>query len=447
MTSEDIDLIESQSETDDVIVETEDEELLENQADIDEELKLKIEARKKIRQTLLRFAESQALKRIPSNKRFHQILRLITPFLNDKRTLSFIGHINLALRQRIFGNLDYSRIIEQVPISYDKFRLDLMENKDLNSFRIDSIESIKAKKITHNEIDILIYAMLRFAGKIFQERKDFLRNDTSFDLLENIKEQYRTQIVVDEAADFSAVQLGCMYQLAHPEFKSVSFAGDLMQRVTQSGLTDWSECEFISDSLKKQELIISYRQTPILLKIAGKLYENVIGQKPPFHSNNVDDNQDPRPLKYKVEHNENLGEWIAGRVQEIYEINGSKLPSIAIFVPEENDIDPTCQIIEEKLNEISIDVEKCKEGKVLGTDSKVRIFSVEYIKGLEFEGVFFLGIDAIHDKSPNLLDKYLYVGLTRATTFLGVTYESHFPEKIGFVEDSFQFGNWSEFID
>lgn len=447
MASEDIDLIESQSETDDVSVETEDEESPDVQAEIDEEIRLKIEARKKIRQTLMRFAESQALKRIPSNKRFHQILRIITPFLNDKRTLSFIGHINLALKQRIFGHLDYSRIIEQIPVSYDKFRLDLMEIKDLNSFRIDSLDSIKSKKITHNEVDILIYVMLRFAGKIFQEKKDFLRNNTSFDLLENIKEQYRTQIAVDEAADFSAVQLGCMYQLAHPEFKSVSFAGDLMQRVTQSGLTDWGECEFISESLKKHELIISYRQTPVLLEIASKLYENVIGQKPPFHSHNVDDNQDPRPLKYKVEHNENLGEWIAGRVQEIYEINGSKLPSIAVFVPEESDIDPTCQIIEEKLNEISIDVEKCKEGKVLGTDSKVRIFSVEYIKGLEFEGVFFLGIDAIHDKTPDLLDKYLYVGLTRATTFLGVTYKSHFPKKIGFVEDSFQFGNWSEFID
>ena len=446
LVSEDIDLIESQGE-DDVSVETEDEESLDTQAEIDEEIRLKIESRKKIRQTLMRFAESQALKRIPSNKRFHQILRIITPFLNDKRILSFIGHINLALKQRIFGHLDYSRIIEQIPVTYDKFRLDLMENNDLNSFRSDSLDSIKAKKITHNEVDILIYVMLRFAGKIFQERRDFLRNDMSFDLLENIKEQYRTQIAVDEAADFSAVQLGCMYQLAHPEFKSVSFAGDLMQRVTQSGLTEWSECEFISDSLKKQELIISYRQTPILLEIAGKLYENVIGQKPPFHSHNVDDNQDPRPLKYKAEHNESLGEWIAGRIQEIYEINGSKLPSIAVFVPEENDIDPTCQIIEEKLNEISIEVEKCKEGKVLGTDSKVRIFSVEYIKGLEFEGVFFLGIDAIYDKTPDLLDKYLYVGLTRATTFLGVTYSSQFPKKISCVENSFHFGNWSEFID
>lgn len=436
---EDIDLLEILSETTD--------EMTENETvnDDEEEIDLRVETKREIRRTFVRFAESLALNRPLKNKRNLRVWELISNFFKDKNLLFFIGQINIALRQRIFGQLDYARILEQIPLFYDKLRLDLLKN-DSNFFNTHSTENIKDRKISLNETDILIYVMLRFAEKIFQDKRDFLRNTTNFDLLENIKNQYRTQVAVDEATDFSAVQLGCMYYLAHPEFKSVAFAGDLMQRVTYSGITDWKECEFISENLKKQELITSYRQTPVLLLIAGKLYESIIGQEPPFRSKNIDNNQDPRPLKFKADDNEKLGGWIAERVHEIYQINGSKLPSIAIFVPEESDIEPSYQIIQEKLNDISIDVEKCKEGKVLGTGSKVRIFSVEFIKGLEFEGVFFLGIDEIQNKKPELLDKYLYVGLTRATTFLGVTYNTKFPKKISVVEEDFKDGNWKEFI-
>jgi DNA polymerase III delta prime subunit len=439
--SEDTDLLEILPEIDDEDSDTADEPTS-DEAEVD----LRVETKRQIRRAFVRFAESSAHNRKLKNNRLIRIWELLAPFFADKNLLLFIGQINIALRQKVFGQLDYNRILEQIPIFYDKFRLNLLK-EDPNLFNANSVESVKNKKISLNEIDILIYLILRFAGKIFQENRSFLRNPTKLDLLENIKTQYRTQIAVDEAADFSPVQLGCMYHLAHPEFKSVSFAGDLMQRVTTSGVTNWKECEFVSNDLQKQELVISYRQTPVLLQIAGKLYENTIGQKPPFHSKNADDSQDPRPLKFKADNNEELGEWVAQRVNEIYKINNSKLPSIAVFVPEENDIDLAYEIIQEKLNEISIDVDKCKEGKVLGTGSKVRIFSVDFIKGLEFEGVFFLGIDEIHDKKADLLDKYLYVGLTRATTFLGVTYNSQFPKKISFVEEDFKAGNWGGFVE
>lgn len=438
---EESDLPEQFVEIDDEIIDLED-DTPEEESEID-----LVEAKRKIRETIVRFAESISLKKPVKNKKLVNIWNIISPFFKNENLLSFIGQINFALRQKVFGQLDYERLIEQIPSFYEKFRLQLLK-QNAEIFRSDSEESIKSKKISTNEIDVLLYVALRFAAKIFQENRNLLRNSTNFDLLERIKDEYRTQIVVDETTDFSAVQLGCMYYLAHPEFRSVAFAGDLMQRVTSNGINDWKEFDFVSDKIKQHELIISYRQTPVLLEIATKLYENIIGKEANFHSKSKNEFYFPPPLKFKTESDEDLGDWIAQRIYEIYEIYGGKnLPSIAIFVPEESDIESAYETISEKLNEFSIGVDKCEKGKVLGKGSKVRIFSVEYIKGLEFEGVFFFGIDKIYNKNPDLIDKYLYVGLTRATTFLGVTYSTKFPEKVNFIEDDFKDSTWKEFIE
>lgn len=65
------------------------------------------------------------------------------------------------------------------------------------------------------------------------------------------------------------------------------------------------------------------------------------------------------------------------------------------------------------------------------------MFAAEYIKGLEFEAVFFVGIDRLAALYPALFDKYLYVGVTRAATYLGLTCERVIPEAIAPLKDSF----------
>ena len=59
------------------------------------------------------------------------------------------------------------------------------------------------------------------------------------------------QVFVDEATDFSAVQLGCMIELAHPLLQSWFACGDLQQRLTTHGLEDLSELEW----LKKDRIL------------------------------------------------------------------------------------------------------------------------------------------------------------------------------------------------
>ena len=78
----------------------------------------------------------------------------------------------------------------------------------------------------------------------------------------------------------------------------------------------------------------------------------------------------------------------------------------------------------------NIRVIPCSDGRVQGRDSAVRVFDVQHIKGLEFEAVFFVGIDRFAERHPNLFDKYLYVGATRAATYLGITCERELPARM-----------------
>jgi hypothetical protein len=53
--------------------------------------------------------------------------------------------------------------------------------------------------------------------------------------------------------------------------------------------------------------------------------------------------------------------------------------------------------------------------------------------------VFFVGVDDLAERLPELFDKYLYVGTKRAATFLGLTTQSPaLPEPVAGLESLFQ---------
>ena len=83
-----------------------------------------------------------------------------------------------------------------------------------------------------------------------------------------------------------------------------------------------------------------------------------------------------------------------------------------------------------------------KNHRLLGHDNDVRVFNVEHIKGLEFEAVFFVAIDRLAEREPTLFDKYLYVGASRAATYLGITCEGTFPRAMAPLLKHFE-SDWS----
>jgi DNA helicase IV len=112
--------------------------------------------------------------------------------------------------------------------------------------------------------------------------------------------------------------------------------------------------------------------------------------------------------------------WLSERIQEIERFTG-KLPSIAILVNDEACVLPLAEELNATLEPQNLRVVGCPNGQVVGQDSNVRVFNANHIKGLEFEAVFFVGIDELAHSQPELFDKFLYVGATRAATYLGLT--------------------------
>jgi UvrD-like helicase C-terminal domain len=81
-------------------------------------------------------------------------------------------------------------------------------------------------------------------------------------------------------------------------------------------------------------------------------------------------------------------------------------------------------------------------GLVVGDAREVRIFDVQHvqhIKGMEFEAVFFVGIDRLAERIPSL-----YVGVTRAATYLGLTCETVLPKRLETARTHFATTSWSD---
>ncbi len=400
-------------------------------------------SKRQIERTIIFFAGRIVTnKKVPKESIHAGVLKIISSSLPSEDVLSNLGKRIVDRKVTNILTRGYSNLLNRVPFYYQKFRINSLRENSF--FNIKYEKEIRNRKICDAEIDLIIFIMLSNARKLFKKHKELLEVGSKLDILETIRHQYSTQISVDEATDFSSIQLGCMYHLSHPRFNAVSISGDLMQRITDIGLTDWKQCNIITNTFIVHEVNKVYRQSPKLLKIAEVLYENNVKQKPPFNSAFKPNAREPEPLKFESRNDEEIGIWISDRILEIFNLQ-HKLPSTAIFVAEDDLVDEAFKIVEEPLNNNSIGVKACKRGEILGSDGKVRIFSIKYIKGLEFESVFFLNINKIAEQTPNLIDKYLYVGLTRAASFLGVVYKNQFPDEIKFIEKYFKEGDWSRF--
>jgi superfamily I DNA/RNA helicase len=138
-----------------------------------------------------------------------------------------------------------------------------------------------------------------------------------------------------------------------------------------------------------------------------------------------------------------LGRWLAARIGEVEQTIGI-LPSIAVFVDGDELIDPLVASTRELLAERSIPIVGCKEGRVVGDAREVRVFDIHHIKGLEFEAVFFIGIDRLATRIPDLFHRFLYVGVTRAATYLGLTCDGILPQPLEPLRSHFTSAGWTK---
>ena len=289
-------------------------------------------------------------------------------------------------------------------------------------------EGFEPRDIHPLELDIVLLAILRAAGDLISKpniQRDI--DSSAWSSLQPILGYYRNQILVDEATDFSPIQLACMAALAHPRLRSFFACGDFNQRLTTWGARSADDLKWVFADFDIKEITVSYRQSKQLNDLARAMIRAVGGTEQNVSLPAHVDSAGVAPAL--LEHAADLPvvvNWLADRIREIERFVG-QLPSTAIFVNTENEVAPVAEALNAALAEHNIQVIACREGQAVGQESNVRVFDIQHIKGLEFEAVFFIGIDQLAELHPALFDKYLYVGITRAATYLGVTCEGALP--------------------
>ena len=329
------------------------------------------------------------------------------------------------------------RYLDAIPRRYRAFRR--LRQEEGKWYRKDGYAPTDLHPL---ELDVILLSILRGANELLS-RATIARyvDQPAWSALKPAFDLHKNQVVVDEATDFSPVQLACMAALANPKIRSFFACGDFNQRLTTWGSRSIEDVKWVFPEIDIKEITVSYRQSRRLNDLARAIIVAAGGTDSgvtlPAHVDN--EGVSPTLLEHAQDQSQ-IVDWLAQRIREIEQFLG-QLPSIAIFVESEAEVQPVADALNDALAAENAQVIACPKGQVMGQDNDVRVFDVQHIKGLEFEAVFFIGVDRLASIHPQLFDKYLYVGTTRAATYLGWTWDGALPDKISTLRPMFV-ANW-----
>lgn len=328
------------------------------------------------------------------------------------------------------------RYVADVPTSYKEFR-----KKSHKGERWYSTMPEKPRHIGATELDAVVLLMFRNAreliGEAFIARQlDAPRNT----LLKSISGCFRNQILVDEATDFSPIQLACMESLTHPRTRSFFACGDFNQRITRWGARGEEQFKWINKNLDTKKIQYVYRQSRKLNQFSGELLR-ATGGSLETHGKLPENKQHEgfQPVLMETcSGTDAVAEWLSQRIQEVERSVGTgHMPTVAVLVNSEQEVAPLAEALNLLLEDVSLKAVACHDGQSLGEGTDVRVFDVQHIKGLEFEAVFFVNVDTLADMLPDLFGKYLYVGATRAATYFGVSCQDTVPTELESLRELF----------
>ncbi len=382
-------------------------------------------------------ARYRFLKRSASKDSFVQKIReWLGERIPDDLTLLSIGE-SIALQNGLRRFINPSRkFVADVPASYREFRKTAWKE---GAWYATNLES--QKQLGPLELDAIVLLMLKVTRELLGERFVGRQFDESrFAFLRVIADEFKAQILVDEATDFSPIQLACMECLTALETRSFFACGDFNQRITRWGTRTLEQISWISGRIDTRTINTVYRQSRILNEFSSALLRASDG-----------DSKNRGQLPEKMNHTGvapalleqcvSLGgasTWLSERIREIERmVNIGQMPTVAVLVNSESEVKPMAEALNELLEDVNLRAVACREGQSLGEGTDVRVFDVRHIKGLEFEAVFFVGIDALEKALPDLFGKYLYVGATRAATYLGVACFGALPQQMESMRPNF----------
>lgn len=304
-----------------------------------------------------------------------------------------------------------------IPLLYRQFRRAMRaEGRWYSEDRIGGGDAHPA------EIDAILLAIVSHARDMTSDRLLERRlGERRPPLLEAVGRLRRNQILIDEATDFSPLQLAIMRNLASTKTDAVFVSGDFNQRLTTWGSRSQDDLKWAVPRVDIHHISISYRQSRKLADFAAKLArlqgDEVTEQGPV----GLDHEGFDPAVGTELSSIDERAEWLASRISEINRLSDGAMPTIAVLVEDEHEMEELAGALGALLAHLNLPVVSCPGGKVKGQETEVRIFDVQHIKGLEFEAVFFMNVDRLAENQPELFDRYVYVGATRAATFLGLT--------------------------
>lgn len=336
---------------------------------------------------------------------------------------------------------------------YKEYRKDVLSRR-CEQWNLDVLETIikKDKNIILMQQEMAL--LLGFINNMVLSIRSY--NVDKFDNLkhkyvEAYKECCRPVIGVDEATDYSIIDYYAIASLRDYRVSSITLSGDVMQCMKTDGIIDWKELNhpLIFPKLTVGKLLVSYRQSPELMKLADHLYQLTMGQESPYTCFISSSEITPCPLWLTSDDMEKKARWIARRILEVQKAYG-ELPSIAIFTKDDEVAAEIVEILsdEDKLIQAGIEVLNCSgKNANLKDANRVRVFAIDKVKGMEFDVVFFYDIDNISD-DEDMINKYLYVALSRAAFFMAVTSDGSNQEISDKLKSMFDDGGkWKDIVE
>jgi hypothetical protein len=410
-----------------------------------------IELAKKLR----KICKREGLRKIISIARIESVLLQLIPEINDSEysdELVVIGE--LVYFERLFkkilvGNAE-NALLNEIPKMYKEFRLNCYAHNNGNYYHLNILEQVidkkDNKKIHKDEQAFLLYFINNFCYNLAKKREVLFENATH-KYIKGYKNNCKSIIGIDEATDFSIIDILAMHSLKNNDIYSVTLSGDILQSVTNNGLKSWNDIPSGIIDTNKKDLNISYRQSYTLVNLANDMNSYITKEAANYKSYLQKSEEEPKLLVYISKDEEAKLKWISHRIKEIYKKYQEaiqQLPSIAILTCTEEEGEVVATLLEDLLIECGINVRYCRGGEVLGDSNSVRVFCLEKIKGLEFEACFIHNFDKLQNQNSETAVKYIYVGLSRAAFYLGLTSSAEFSDDLKFMNCHFdKDGDWS----
>lgn len=364
--------------------------------------------------------------------------RKLTP--RQKQVFEIIEGLVSEMNLREIGELSYfskryaflckgieSNIINQLPRLYKAYRKQILSNEAVNYYDRILLKKISDKDknqyLHYDEQDLLIGYINNLAMFIRKRSKDrYSKMVKRCKYIRAYDENKKPVIGIDEATDYTVMDYYFMYSFRNFDYSAVTLCGDIMQGLHKNGIRDWSELKSVMPNLEVSSLSISYRQIPTLVKMARDIYFAERGEYPPYNSKYEIRDGEPQPLYYVSDDEEEKIDWIVERLLDVYRAYNKKIPSVAIFLPNGQNVDKFVNqlLLRDDLGEI-----KVSSGKETTITEAVKVYELSQVKGMEFEVAFFYDLDeALKGDDKQLMQRHLYVGISRAASHLAAIFKT-----------------------